>query len=213
MEPSGYSLSPLQEDALRELGSIGAAHTATALAQLIGRRMEISVPVVKIMKLEQIHELMGGEDQPVACISAQLFGGARGTILALLPRRNALALSDALLGQAPGASTEITEVSKSALLELGNMLFGAYLTAISNLLGVMLLASVPTLVIENTGALVDMMRQQAENGQRRMLVVHTYFQNTESTLSGHVLFTPEKSTIDAMLNAVHRLLGGKPADK
>lgn len=213
MEPSGYSLSPLQEDALRELGSIGAAHAATALAQLIGRRMDISVPVVKIMKLEQIYELMGGKEQPMACISAQLFGGARGAILVLLPQGNALALSDALLGQSLGTSTEFTEMSKSSLLELGNILSGAYLTAISNLLGVMLLASVPTLIIEDAGTLVDWMRQQVGNGHRHVLVVHTHFQDTESTLFGHVLFTPEKTTIDAMLNAVHRLLSGKPTDK
>ena len=41
-------LNPLQLDALKELGNIGAGNSATALSQIISKKIDMSVPRVKV---------------------------------------------------------------------------------------------------------------------------------------------------------------------
>lgn len=207
MTNSQSDLTPLQHDALRELGNIGAGHAATALAQLVGKRVGMSVPEVSIVPLSEVGDLMGGTDQLVACVSVSILGEARGMMLVLLSRQNALAIASLLVGEDPVTSKTLTDMGKSALLELGNILLGAYMTAVSNLLGLMLLPSVPILGFDIAGAFVDLASEQLGDDKAHVIVIQTEFQETEKKISGHLLFAPDKPTIDAMLAAVERLVG------
>lgn len=203
------SLSPLERDALQELGSIGAAHAATALAQMLGKRVDISVPTADIVKLDKVSTLVGGDDQLVASVCLELLGDARGVIAVLLPRPTALALADVLMGQEPGSSSVLTEVGKSALLELGNIITGAYLTALSNLLGIFLLASVPSLHFDMAGPLAKAIMQKLQDGRGHAFVIYTEFRTASASLSGHFLLAPDTLTIQTVVQAIHRLLGDR----
>ena len=48
------SLSPMQLDALREIGNIGAGNAATALSQIINRKIDMSVPRLNILPLSEV---------------------------------------------------------------------------------------------------------------------------------------------------------------
>ena len=55
-------LSPAQLDALKEIGNIGAGNSATALSQVINRRIDMNVPKVALVPLEAVPDLVGGPD-------------------------------------------------------------------------------------------------------------------------------------------------------
>ena len=61
-------LGHLQLDALREVANIGAGHAATALSQLIGRRIAVDVPQIQVVRLEEVAGLTGREDETVAAV-------------------------------------------------------------------------------------------------------------------------------------------------
>jgi chemotaxis protein CheC len=48
------TLKAIQVDALREVANIGAGHAATALSQMIGQTIMISVPTINVSRLEDI---------------------------------------------------------------------------------------------------------------------------------------------------------------
>jgi chemotaxis protein CheC len=52
-------------DILREVGNIGAGHSASALALLLNRKIEMEVPFVKLMSFDELVNLFGGADLPV----------------------------------------------------------------------------------------------------------------------------------------------------
>jgi len=54
------TLSEMQIDALRETGSIGAGHAATALSQLVGHAISIDVPTLEVLDVGEVPELFGG---------------------------------------------------------------------------------------------------------------------------------------------------------
>jgi chemotaxis protein CheC len=196
-----------QKDAIRELGSIGAAHAATALSQLLGRRVDISAPTATVLKLEEARGLLETDDIQTY-LHSDLLGDASGTILVLFPQQAGFIMADLLMGREPGSTSELDEMSTSALVELANILSGAYLTAISNLLDLVLLASVPKLHYDLTEASSGWPLTELENGTRCAFVVHTEFREAQMAIRGHFLLVPDESTLRAMLVAINRLTGG-----
>ena len=50
-------------DILSEIGNIGAGNATTALAQMIGSKVDMKVPKVELLEFSQVGEAMGGEEQ------------------------------------------------------------------------------------------------------------------------------------------------------
>jgi chemotaxis protein CheC len=73
-------LNNIQLDALKEVGNIGAGHAATALSQILSEKIEMTVPNVSIMHLNQVCEVMGGPEQVATGIYMRVFGDAPGKL-------------------------------------------------------------------------------------------------------------------------------------
>ena len=99
-------LQKLQRDALREVANIGAGHAATALSALTNRRIMISVPEVRISRLEEVAEILGSPDDVVAAVLMHMMGDLTGRTLVLFPEPSARTLCDILLRRPLGATTE-----------------------------------------------------------------------------------------------------------
>ena len=124
-------LSEMQLDALKEIGNVGAGNAATALSQIINRKIDMTVPQVAILPLGEVPEVVGGPDVMVAGVYLRVYGPAPGSILFLLPRDSAYYLVDILMNRSNRTDQHLDEMDQSALLEIGNILAGAYLNALS----------------------------------------------------------------------------------
>src|SRR5690625_3271180 len=129
-------LSNVQKDVLREIGNIGAGNAATSLAQLINRRIHMEIPSVQIVTFNELMEQIGGPDQVVVAILFRISGDMPGTVYFLLSVDEAENLINQLnmdmdisLLEEDG---ELNEMAISALQEVGNILTGSYLTALSD---------------------------------------------------------------------------------
>ncbi|RCK11006.1 hypothetical protein DT075_25565 [Bacillus licheniformis] len=76
---------PSVPEILREVGNIGAGHSASALALLLNRKIEMEVPFVKLMSFDELVNLFGGADLPVASIFLRMEGDFPGSMW--LPKR------------------------------------------------------------------------------------------------------------------------------
>ena len=61
-------VSQAQLDALREVANIGAGHAATALSQMVGQPIMISVPRVNVAPLEEVPNQIASGEEPVAAV-------------------------------------------------------------------------------------------------------------------------------------------------
>ena len=141
------SLSPMQLDALREIGNIGAGNAATALSQIINRKIDMSVPRLNILPLSEVPDVVGGADTMVAGVYLRVFGPAPSSILFLLPRDSAFSLVDMAMGRERGTTDILNAMDESALMEIGNILAGSFLNALSYFTKMTLLPSLPALAI------------------------------------------------------------------
>ena len=195
-------LSPVQLDALREIGNVGAGNSATALSQIINHRIDMNVPQVSIVPITDVPDLVGGPDVMVAGVFLRVYGAAPSNILFLLPQESAFYLVDMILGKPHGDTKTLDFMDESALMEIGNILAGAYLNALFNLTKLSLLPSIPALALDMAGAILSVVLIQLGQMGDHALVIETEFQADEDGIKGHFFLVPDPGSLDTILTAV-----------
>src|SRR3954454_4137193 len=114
MTPTQYS--DLQLDALRELANIGSGTAGTALSQLLGRPVDISVPTAAALPLADAVEQAGAPEDGVFGVVMPIFGDMDGDVLLLFPPDDAKGICQML-----GVDVT-TEDGRSAIGEICNIL-------------------------------------------------------------------------------------------
>lgn len=196
-------LTEIQLDLLREVSNIGSGHAATALSQLLGRRILLNVPRVQVLPISDVPDVVGGPETPVAGLFFRIFGQAAGSILILLPQDSALSLVQDILKQKVSAVPSLQEMEASALKEVGNILAGSYLNAIGQMLHLVLIPSIPGLALDMAGAVLDTMLIELSREGETALLIETEFLS-ESTITGHFFLLPDPDSLDLILTILQR---------
>ena len=170
-----FNLTPAQLDAMREIGNIGAGNTATALSQIVNKKIDMNVPQVSIVPIEDVPDLVGGPDALIVAIFLRVYGKAPGNILFLMPKENAFYLVDDLMGRPHGTTQSLDEMDVSALKEVGNILAGSYLNAFFHFTSLSMLPSIPSLAIDMAGAVLNIVLVQLGQMGDHAMVIETKF--------------------------------------
>lgn len=196
------NLSLTQLDALKEIGNVGAGNSATALSQLINRKIDMTVPQIAIMPLGDVPDVVGGPDAMVAGVFLRVYGPAPSSILFLLPRDSAFSLVDMLMGREQGSTTSLNSMDESALMEIGNILAGAYLNALSHFTKLTLLPSIPSLAMDMAGAILSVILIQLGEMGDHALVIETEFATENDGVKGHFFLIPDPGSLSTILSAI-----------
>lgn len=198
------NLKALQLDALREVANIGAGHAATALSQLTKRTIMISVPQISVTRIEDVPDLMGDADAAVAAVLMHMLGDLTGRTLLIVSEQDARVLCDLLNKRELGTTEEFNEIEQSSIMEAANILGGAYMNALADFMGMMLLPSVPSLVIDLAGAVLTTAYLNFGHDRDVVLCVQTdfAFQDVEHTLTGQFLMLPDLASLKSIFDAI-----------
>lgn len=186
-------------DFFKELTNIGAGHAATALSQLIGRQIGMRVPIVSIVDVCAVPDLMGGSERLVNGIYLQVFGDARGAILLIFPEESSAGLLKLLL---KGGENPLSELGKSAMKEVGNILASSYLSVLGNMLKITLIPSIPSIACDMAGAVVDLVLAGLGETGDTAFVFETEFYDIDEEVKGHFFLMPDPESIDVFLEAI-----------
>lgn len=205
--PSGHAgttlLSTARLDALREVANIGAGHAATALSTLTATRIMISVPMVNIIPPgDFVPELAPNVE--IVAVQMAMSGDISGRTIFLLAVPAGLRLAERMLRRTRGTSPNLGKLEQSALNEAGNILAGAYLTALSEFLDMRLMLSPPSLQTGETAEALQALGDHAPRAESPILCVETEFFLEEPTesLHGFFLLIPDPNAFDAIFRAV-----------
>lgn len=206
---SGYraddprTLNAIQRDALREVANIGAGHAATALSQMTGSTIMISVPTVHVAPLGEIAPQLAGGNDLVAAVLMDVMGDLTGRTLLVLPKPTVLRLAERMLRRPLGASVALGEMERSALREAGNILSGAYLNALSDFMSLVVLPSPPLLALDRAAAVLTPSFLRLDAVAEYVFVVETEFvmQDVADRLHGFFLLLPDPPSLGLILRA------------
>lgn len=197
-----FNLSANQLDALREIGNVGAGNSATALSQIINRRIDMNVPKVALVPLDTVPDLVGGPDTIVVGVFLRVYGKAPGNILFLLPQRSAFYLVDTLMGKKHGETEKLDFMDESALMEIGNILAGAYLNAFFTFTQISMLPSIPALAMDMAGAILNVVLVQLGQMGDTAMVIETEFLSEDDGINGHFFLVPDPGSLETIISAV-----------
>lgn len=198
-------LRDLELDALREVANIGAGHAATALSQLTSRRIMIDVPSVNIRSVEEAASQVDGSGV-VAAILMHVLGDLTGRSLLIFEKDCALRLADVLLSREAGTTRVFSELEQSSIKETANILTGAYLNGLSDMLGLMLIPSVPSLAVDLCAAVLSSAYLDFISDPSYVIILDTRFrfEPGESSMSGHFVLLPDPPSLEVILKAIRQ---------
>jgi chemotaxis protein CheC len=197
-------LGPRQLDGLREVANIGAGHAATALSSMVNDRVMVSVPEIKVVPLETVPELLGEPDEIVSAVMMKLLGDVTGRTVQIFPGSTASALVGMLTGRnGLHFPNDFGDNEQSALKEISNILVGAYINALSEFMGMMLIMSPPSLAIDTAAAVLTTSYLNFGDENDFVFCINTQLiLKDKSDLGAHFLLLPDDASLRAMLQSL-----------
>lgn len=200
-------LSDQYFDVLKELGNIGAGNATTALAQMIDCKVDMRVPQVKLLEFKDLGDLVGGEDKIMVSIFFQVEGDIEGSIMFMLSKGSAAHLVNKLMCGMLGIDEQKTDVYDfgemecSAIKEVGNIITGAYLNALSGLTNMKIYPSIPQLGIDMAGALLSVPAIEFGVFGDKILLIQTQFSD-DVVIDGFFILIPDMESYGRILRAL-----------
>ena len=136
-------LSSMELDTLREIGSIGTGNAATALGQLLEKRVRITLPEVRIMGYNEAIDWIGGPEAVTAGVLVGMGGQMSGVMLSVQKLEFINLVLETMLGTRIEDYGELDELCQSTLIEIGNILISTFINALSGLSGISVNLAVP----------------------------------------------------------------------
>lgn len=196
------NLNNLHIDVFKEIGNIGAGNAATALAKMLNKRVNMEVPKVKVLQFKEVNEILGEPEMPVVGLLLNVKGDLSGSIMFILQQEAAHILVNILMGNPLEDFSEFDEMGLSALKEIGNILTGSYLSALSTLTGLDIMPSVPEMAIDMAGAIISVPAIEFGKLGDSVLYIETEFSEGTTKVVGDFFLVPDVDSYEILLKAL-----------
>jgi chemotaxis protein CheC len=188
------TFTTLQLDALRELANIGSGTAGTALSQLLGRSVDISVPNALVLPLAEAVEAVGPAELEVTGVAIPLAGDMDAVVLLVFPTEDAGTLCG-MLGVEAG-----TEDALSALGEIGNILGASYIGSLGAMTGLELDLTPPQTVTDMLAAIVATVLASRSEATDTALILDSELRVEGEECSLSFLLLPEAGGVREILS-------------
>lgn len=198
-------LNAMHFDVLREIGNIGQGNAASSLSQMLSQTIDISVPTVKLLDFNESVEYLGGPENVVLGMLVGLKGDINGMMLYVLQKSFANSMLKAVFGKEINDLTELDEMDLSFIREIGNILAGSYVNAISSLTGLTIDISVPTISIDMAGAILAVPAVEfAQIGNSVLFIDDSFIfggsSSDNSEVKSNMILVPELSSLETLFS-------------
>ena len=190
-------LEDSQFDVLKEIGNIGAGNATTALATMLNIKVDMSVPNVALLPFDNISSFIGSEEQTVVGILLEIQGDIDGMMMFLFDMKSAHHLVNSLMMR----DVHQDENGMADFSEIGNIVSGSYLSALSGLTGMKMVSSVPALSIDMLGALLSVPAIEFGKYGDKLLMIQSEF-GEDDFVTGYFLLIPELESYDKILTSL-----------
>jgi chemotaxis protein CheC len=132
-------------------------------------------------------------------VSLKILGDLSGAILFILGFDNALSLCDIIKCEPQGTSQTLSQMDISFLKESGSILSASYLNAVSGLLKMSSIPSIPELTVGT----IDQLLNSAVDGLAKLMdvayLINTEFSEQSTGLKNAIVLIPEIKSLNLLL--------------
>ena len=194
-------------DMLTEFASMGTAYAATALSSMIDKTVRVTALNASWVDFQNISDFIGGPDNVVAGIIASLSGDMQGMVIHLMELQSANMVLDVMLNRPPSEKTvleraDFSEMERSALNELGNIMLGSYINPLANMVNCKILLSPPSLALDMANAILAVPIIEFGMLSDKALLIQSELTIDNIDFSGCFTFTPNVDSFKQLLQSL-----------
>ncbi len=193
-------MNALEMDVIKEVGSIGTGNAATALSQVLTRPTKMSIPDVYILGYNEAIEMIGTPEEIVAAVLMKMSGEINGIMLFVLKMDFINAVLSSVMSKKIDDYMELTELEKSALEEVGNIIISSYVNALSGLTGVTIQLSIPSIAINMLGGILSVPMAEFGYETDKLMMINGKFIVDDTVLDSNLLMMPDIRSLNHLMH-------------
>lgn len=190
------------KDILKEIGNIGTGNAISALSNMIGKSFEIELPDIRTVNYQEAPELLGGAEMLETGIMLEISGGLSGMFLFLLNEEFTKKILDIMVSEEHRELVELDEMCRSAICEVGNIMCGAYINALAQMMDLKIHVSIPDTCSDMVGAILSVPMIRFANLSDHLLFIENKFLMDNRSFLSHILFLPELGSLEKILQVL-----------
>jgi chemotaxis protein CheC len=198
-----------ETDILQEIMNIAFGRAASDLAEYVDILVILSVPFVKLLRSSDLPPYISAEIRAydkVSLVEQNFWGKFKGSAFLVFPADSGKKILSLLDGGAEQyfESDPINELEKETFREVGNILIGACIGKIAELLGDVITYSPPRVVVEKSqrGIISDRLFVP----DNLAIVLKTVFEFNEQNISGYLFIITSEESFAWLKTALHNFL-------
>ena len=191
-------------DAIGEVGNIGTGNAATALSKLLGRSVDMDVPVAELVSIYDVASHYGSPETPVCAVLIRTEACFPCSLIFMADEEHTALLADLIIpmdisGMDDAARVHIRD---SAISEQGNIILGAFLNALSQITGWTLPTTTPAVAHDMLGSLMELVATMfGVIGESAMLVkTNLHIRGLEDDIGGAIIMVPDPGSLETLLS-------------
>jgi len=197
-------------DILQEVMNIAFGKASAALAEVIDIYVVLSIPDIRLMKTAEVPGYIEAEIndfENISVIKQNFTGKFHGSALLFFPGgagKKLFSLFDNDSAAAPESESLSVVLEKETLLEVGNILLGASVSKVAELLNDEVSYRPPRIIVESKpGDIVDWDLAEPEGPA---ILMHTVFSFDRRDISGLLFLIPSYKSFEWLKKALHAFL-------
>ncbi len=199
-----FSLDNVNEmylDVFKEIGNIGSGNATTAIANMINATIDMKVPKVELMEASKLGGAICPEEETIVGIFLEVTKDITGSMMFLLRMDAARYLVNKLLGMNKENDQTFDEMELSVLKEIGNIIAGSYLSAISNMTNLTIAPSIPYISVDMAAAILSVPAIEFGQYGDNALLIETEF-GDDVMVNGYFILMPEQDSYVKILSSL-----------
>ena len=197
-----------ETEILQEIMNIAFGRAASDLAEHVDIFVIISTPAIKLLKAFDLPSYIKDEitdSENVSVVEQSFWGKFKGNAFVVFPYGTGQRMISLFGNTDEGAAANATaEVEKETFMEIGNILIGACVGKIAELLGDVISYSPPRVVIE--GSVRGVVFDNLSDPDNMAIVLRTLFEFNEKNIGGYMFILTKQESFAWLKTAMYKFL-------
>jgi len=197
-----------ETDTLQEIMNIAFGRAASDLAEYIDIFVVLSPPNIKVLQAFDLPSYLNNELKEydkISVVEQNFWGKFKGNAFLVFPSGTGKRMISLFNSENKIFESEPSyELEKETFLEIGNILIGACIGKIAELLGDVTTYSPPRVVVENS--LRGVVYDNLSDPDNLAIVLRTIFEFNEKNVSGYMFILTKQESFAWLKTALHKFL-------
>lgn len=193
--------SCIELDAIKEVANIGAGNVATAISNLINKKINMTVPKVSILSFDEIFGRVDA-DKVVISIGTRILGEIHGNVLIILEKNNIDKFIELYKGNKEKVDKSILDIEM--LKDVGKILAQHFIESVSKFTGLDIVSSGQDVIQDTLGAILSITFMELNQFEDKIVDLETRFLilGKRENVIGHLYYIPTMDSLDKILKAL-----------